>query len=152
MPMYDFSCSPCKLVFDDMSTSTAEGVAPVPCPSCGAVASQVWLTAPGVHADGNISAQERTAAILKYRVDPVSRHELNTLRRERGEISVGKNALLDEKHDAPKFKFSEEQRGQAVEMVRRNRAKGASDEWRAGYTKDPEIIKAAETAAKELAK
>jgi len=88
VPLYDFVCDACKVVFDDYSTPLPEGgIAPVNC-SCGALARHVWITAPGVKSDDSIPWEMAAAARTQLGRNFETRKQLEDHLQAEGLIAV----------------------------------------------------------------
>lgn len=154
--MHDFNCKPCNVVFEDFSTydDAAKKVAPVECPQCGGDCDIIWLKAPGVAGDENLTPTEKVAAALKIGMGadgrltvPQSRHELKKIRSQIGDFPVGGEIMKrDEKRrDTRTTAQREADKAQTIDMIRRRRALANADAIpRAGI--DVEVAKAKETA------
>jgi hypothetical protein len=135
MPMHDFHCRPCNVVFEDYSTydNARQCVTPVECPQCGGECQIVWLKAPGVAGDENLTAEEKVAAALKIGFGqdgkltvPKTRADLRRIRQTYGDFKVGEK---------------EADRAATIDAIRERRRAAKNDEIPRA-TPSPEVIEA----------
>lgn len=153
--LHDFHCTKCDVIFEDIGTyNRALGsVEPVPCPLCDEPAGRVWLKAPGVAGDENISAEEKVAAALKLGIFadgklsvPQTRSDLKKIKAAYGDLKVGEKELLT--LDKRRERTAEERETQKridIENIRQRRAKRRAGEL-------PPLRKASDTEITEAIK
>lgn len=132
--LHDFICHECDVVFEDVSSydNEARAVAPVPCPLCERPSGIVWLKAPSMNGDENLTAEEKVAAALKlgFRGDgrlilPQTRSDLAKIRAAVGDFKVGEREIMTgdgKRHDARTTAEREADKAETIEHIRRRRA------------------------------
>ena len=139
MPVYDFLCEKCADSFEAVSfyEERIAGVRSQRCPDCGQYGEVVWLKAPGMQGEENVSKQEIDAARMQLGVKVETRSQLNRVLKERGLVAVtkdefdrGKSAVNTKK----KF-LNDELKKKLGERVRDNIEKAKSGVLVAGGAK-----------------
>jgi hypothetical protein len=154
MPMHDFHCRPCNVVFEDYSTydNARQCVTPVECPQCGGECQIVWLKAPGVAGDENLTAEEKVAAALKIGFGqdgkltvPKTRADLRRIRQTYGDFKVGERELMSaetpQRVDTRTAAEKEADRAATIDAIRERRRAAKNDEIPRA-TPSPEVIEA----------
>lgn len=130
--LHDFACNDCSIYFEAIGTynDSLRAIEPVECPQCAAPARQVWLKAPGVESDGNLSAEERVAGALKLGLFadgrmslPKTRDDMAKIRAAYGDLHVGEKEQLSTQ--AKRQRTDEEKREskkESIELIRQRRA------------------------------
>lgn len=138
MPLYHFACKPCDAIFEEFSSydnsrPSDECVVPAACPQCGQDCGVVWLKAPGMKVDENLTAEEKVAIALRlgFGADgrltvPQTRSDARKVREALGDIKVGEKELLSvesKSGDARTTSEREADKAQTIDFLRRRRAK-----------------------------
>lgn len=137
MPLHDFRCKPCDVVFEDVSAYNRAlgGVEPVACPECGEPCGIIWLKAPGVHGDENLTAEQKVAVALKLGFGqdgrltiPQTRTDLKKIREVHGDIKVGEKEILTADKKAGYQRMTEPEKRKVIEGIRKRRAQRRAGE------------------------
>lgn len=130
--LHDFYCHTCRFAFEAVSTynDDLQRVDPEPCPDCTQPCGMIWLTAPSLKADGNISAEEKVAAAMRMGIFndgkmsiPQTRSDMRKIHDAYGDFPVGEKELLTrparrQRTDAEK----DADKRETIEMIRKRRA------------------------------
>ena len=148
--LHDFLCRSCQFVFEAGSIYIDDvGVQPEPCPDCQQPCDIVWLTAPSLKADGNLTAEEKVAGALKMGIFndgrmslPQTRTDMRKIRAEYGDIPVGARELLQRPTKRQRTEAERDtDRRETIEMIRKRRAMRRAGEI-PRIEIDPEVARA----------
>ena len=135
--LHDFVCKACNVVFEDVSAYNRAmgGVEPVACPHCGAACGIIWLKAPCVAGDENLTNSEKVAAALKLGIPPdgklripQTRSDLKKIRAAVGDFPVGEREILTREKKRGYQRMTPDEKRATIERIRERRAKRRAGE------------------------